>query len=318
MNQFYDDIVKGLQSKPKYLPSKYFYDHKGDELFQRLMKSDEYYLTGCEMEIFCDQHQNMADAILEIQPEWDVIEFGPGDAVKSKFLLGALMKRKAIATYFPIDISENIIKFLQSHFMECHPDLALYGLNGEYLEMLKKVSESSTLPKLILFLGANIGNFSVLDMKLFCKDLAAQLSPGDLVMVGFDLKKNPFKILAAYNDEGKITKEFNLNLLQRINKELGADFQLTQFEHYPTYDPQTGCCKSFLVSTANQTVSLGHDVYIHFMQDEPIFMEISQKYELDELAQIAQECGFEPLMNFMDSKEYFVDALWQRKEEEEE
>lgn len=316
MNQFYDDILKGLQSKPKYLPSKYFYDEKGDALFQKLMCCDEYYLTRCEMEIFTDQHTYMADAILENQPKWDVIEFGPGDAIKSKFLLCELVKRDAVVTYFPIDISENIIRTLTETFTETNPDLAVYGLNGEYLEMLKKVNETSTSPKLVLFLGANIGNFSVLEMKVFCKELASQLAPGDLLMIGFDLKKNPFKILSAYNDESKITKDFNLNLLQRINKEFEANFQLNQFEHYPTYDPQTGCCKSFLISLSNQTVCLGNDVYIHFLKDEPIFMEISQKYELDELEKIAEECGFIPLMNFMDQQEYFVDALWQCRSSE--
>ncbi len=311
MDQFYKDILEGLKSTPKYLPSKYLYDKNGDELFEKIMACDEYYLTNCEMEIFTHQHQALADIILTKNPTWEVVGFGPGNAVKAKFLIAELLRRKAIGTYYPIDISENIIHLLKETLSQDYPDLPVYGLNGDYLKMLEKVNTISRKPKLILFLGANIGNFKFDQTQAFCNKLAALLSKGDLVLIGFDLKKNPAKILAAYNDASGYTRQFNLNLLHRINTELGADFKLHQFEHYAMYDPDTGVCKSYLVSLSNQTVSLGNTQFIHFAENETIFMEVSQKFTLSELDEIAWKGGFTPVANFFDSQKYFVDALWE-------
>jgi dimethylhistidine N-methyltransferase len=313
MNQFYKDILEGLQSSPKYLPSKYFYDKKGDELFQQIMACEEYYLTNCEMEIFTQQNKKMADVILEKNSNWDVIEFGPGDAVKSKYLLEELINRNGIATYFPIDISENIIHFLNESLSKLFPSLSIYGLNGDYLEMLPKANEISSKPKLILFLGANIGNFKFHQTQAFCAQLASQLSAGDLVMIGFDLKKNPAKILAAYNDSSGYTRQFNLNLLHRMNTELDANFNINQFEHYAMYDPDTGACKSYLVSLKDQTISFGDTEFIHFLENETIFMEVSQKFALNELDEIAFKSGFTPKAHFFDSQKYFVDVVWECK-----
>ena len=141
MDHFLQDVLKGLQSSSKYLNSKYFYDKRGDELFQKIMASDEYYLTNSEMEIFSKQTAEIADFILRETKELDVIEFGAGDATKSTFLLQELVKRKAISTYFPIDISENIIDLLNETIPLNVPGLNIHGLNGEYFEMLSKANE---------------------------------------------------------------------------------------------------------------------------------------------------------------------------------
>lgn len=309
MNQFLKDVLKGLQASPKYLNSKYFYDKKGDELFQKIMASDEYYLTNSEMDIFQHQSREMADSILSDEDTFDVIEFGPGDAVKSMHLIKELLSRKAIAVYFPIDISENIIGLLNQKLSKQFPDLKVHGLHGEYLRMLAQTNELSKNKKLVLFLGANIGNFKFHEMPDFCKDLNGMLSKGDLILIGFDLKKSPNKILAAYNDKEGLTSEFNLNLLARINKELNADFNVNSFEHYATYDPDSGACKSFLVSLIPQDVSID-GIPIHFEKDETIFMEISQKYSVPQIDEIALQCGFTPVAHFFDREKNFVDVLW--------
>ena len=309
MNQFLKDVLKGLQASPKYLNSKYFYDKKGDELFQKIMASDEYYLTNSEMDIFLRQSKEIADSILLEEDTFDVIEFGPGDAVKSMHLVKELLKRKAIAVYFPIDISENIIGLLNQKLSKQLPDLKVHGLHGEYLHMLAQTNKLSKNKKLVLFLGANIGNFKFQEMPGFCKELNGMLSKGDLILIGFDLKKNPKKILAAYNDKEGLTSEFNLNLLTRINKELIADFNVNSFEHYATYDPDSGACKSFLVSLMTQNIYID-GTPIHFEKNETIFMEISQKYSVAQIDEIALQCGFTPVAYFFDKEKYFVDVLW--------
>jgi dimethylhistidine N-methyltransferase len=308
MNQFLNDVLLGLQSSPKYLDSKYFYDKKGDELFQKIMASDEYYLTNAEMEIFSKQSAQIADNVLGEDKHLDVIEFGPGDAVKSVHLLKELSERKALANYFPIDISKNIIQVLSEALPKKIPGICISGFAGEYLEMLAAVNQFSGNRKLVLFLGANIGNFKFNQMHGFCKDLRSLLSKDDLVLIGFDLKKDPKKILAAYDDHEGFTTAFNLNLLHRINDELGGNFDVDSFEHFATYDPGTGACKSYLISTKKQSVTIKNE-RISFEKDEPVFMEISQKYSVEQIDQIAQECGFRVLSHFFDSNQYFVDVI---------
>ena len=195
MNNFLSDVLKGLQSSPKYLDSKYFYDKKGDELFQKIMDSDEYYLTDAEMEIFSTQQSQIADTVLDHNDQIDVIEFGPGDATKSVHLLKELADRNQIANYIPIDISENIIGLLNESLPKQVPGLTIHGLAGEYFQVLTRAHEISSNKKLVLFLGANIGNFKFNEMPNFLKKLRSLLSFGDMVLIGFDLKKNPKRIL---------------------------------------------------------------------------------------------------------------------------
>ncbi|MGN6249349.1 MAG: L-histidine N(alpha)-methyltransferase [Ginsengibacter sp.] len=309
MKTFLNDVLKGLQSSPKYLQSKYFYDKKGDELFQKIMESDEYYLTNAEMEIFSKQQSQMADTVLQDVDKIDVIEFGPGDATKSIHLINELSKRNKLANYIPIDISENIITLLDKDLPRQIPGLAIHGLAGEYFQMLPIAHEISSNQKLVLFLGANIGNFKFDEAPLFLQKLRSLLSHGDKVLIGFDLKKNPHKILAAYNDQNGYTREFNLNLLRRINNELGGNFKIENFEHYPVYDPSTGACKSYLISLEDQQVKIGTNA-IHFEKNEPIYMEISQKYSLREIDEITRSCGFEMMHYFLDSNHYFVDVVF--------
>lgn len=309
MDNFLNDVMKGLQSSPKYLYSKYFYDKKGDELFQKIMASKEYYLTDSEMEIFSTQTEEMANVVLEKTENIDVVEFGPGDATKSTWLLKELSKRKALSAYFPIDISENIIHLLNKTLPGQIPGINIHGLNGEYLNMLSQANQISRNKKLVLFLGANIGNFKFAEMPEFCKKLRNLLSDGDMVLIGFDLKKDPKKILAAYNDSEGFTNQFNLNLLRRINRELKANFNLKNFEHYAMYDPDSGACKSYLVSMVKQQVHLNGSI-INFEKDETIFMEISHKYTISKIDEVAVRCGFVPGTYFYDIKKYFVDVIW--------
>jgi len=310
MNQFLKDVVTGLATTPKYLQSKYFYNKRGDELFQKIMQCEEYYLTNCEMEIFSTQTAELADIIIDQHRNFDVVELGPGDAIKSVYLLKEFVNKRAIDTYFPVDISNNIINLLEKKLPEQLPQLNIHGLNGEYISMLKSAKRISDKIKLVLFLGSNIGNIPKENVDEFCRELRAQLSVGDMVLMGIDLKKNPKQILAAYNDGKGYTRDFNLNLLRRMNEELRADFNIDAFEHYATYDPVSGACKSYVISLRDQQVTIPDSIEIKFTENEYIFMEISQKYTIEQIDEIATRCGFEPVAHFFDKNKWFADVIW--------
>ncbi|MBC6112607.1 L-histidine N(alpha)-methyltransferase [Pedobacter fastidiosus] len=308
--QFLEETLIGLKAEPKFMHSKYFYDEKGDYIFQQIMNMEEYYLTDAEMDILSNQTSELVQVISAQGDAFDLIELGAGDATKSIHLLKELIDQKHDFTYFPIDISEHVISDLEQNLPLKLPELSMQGLNGDYFEMLKRATELSKRRKVVLFMGANIGNMNVEDARNFCIELKNVLSENDMLIVGFDLKKNPQQILSAYNDQEGITRSFNLNLLQRINKELDGNFNLENFEHYAFYDPESGACKSYLISLKNQQVKIGETEAISFGENEYIFMEISQKYSLKEIDHLAKSSGFKLLTNFFDDKSYFVDSVW--------
>ena len=307
--QFCDDVLAGLTATLKYLEAKYFYDTAGDELFQEIMNAPEYYPTNCELEIFTQQTEALAQAIIADGSAFDLIELGAGDATKSAHLLRHLLHKQADFTYVPIDISNHVINYLNETLPATLPGLKLTGLTGEYFDMLQQAAEISERRKVVLFLGSNIGNMPVEDAQQFCRELRRHLSAGDSVLMGVDLKKNPKIVLAAYNDAQGFTRQFNLNLLTRINREVQGTFDINQFEHYPTYDPETGSCKSYLISLTDQQVQVCGET-INFTRDEYIYMEISQKYTIEQTNQMAMLAGFKPANEFMDSKGWFLDAIW--------
>jgi dimethylhistidine N-methyltransferase len=308
---FCQEVTSGLRSEEKQLDSKYFYDAKGDALFQKIMNSPEYYLSRCELEILSRQSKTISNKIMQHFKRFDLIELGPGDATKSIHLLQALQEADAEFTYIPIDISKNIIKNLEIKIPRKIQGLKTKGLAGEYLKMLEKVVKLDNSPKVILFLGANIGNLRSDEALKFCKAIRSLLNKGDLFFIGFDLKKNPNTILAAYNDAEGVTKDFNLNLLLRINRELGANFDLESFEHFPTYDPGSGLCKSYLISKKEQSVYIEKsNATILFKKHEAIFMEVSKKYNIEETEKLAHEANFSVEANFQDTRNWFLDSLW--------
>ncbi len=310
LTSFYRDVVKGLSSMPKHLDSKYFYDAEGDRLFQQIMQCPEYYPTRCEMEILTQQSRGIVHYIQQQLNDFDVVELGAGDATKSVHLLRQLQQQGIAYTYYPVDISLNVIHQLEKNLPAQLPQLAMHGLHGEYMAMLQEAAMYSHRNKLVLFMGGNIGNFHPDAALAFCRQIRAQLHTGDLLLIGFDLRKHPQTILRAYNDSQGLTRAFNLNLLHRINRELDADFKPDYFDHFPVYDPVSGACKSYLVSVKKQQVQIGRYQQIEFGENEPVYMEIAQKYSLEETAQLAYAAGFQPLTSFTDQRKWFADCLW--------
>jgi dimethylhistidine N-methyltransferase len=308
---FRQDVIKGLTSNPKHLQSKYFYDKRGDKLFQKIMDAEQYYLTDAELEIFATRCQEMRELVGRFPDGFDLIELGAGDALKSTELLKCLAKAEKDFTYFPIDISEHIVQLLERELPKKIKNLNIKGTAGDYFVALEEVKLYSKRPKLVLFLGGNIGNMPPEEALDFCRELHSHLSTGDLVLIGFDLKKNPWTIFNAYNDKDGITRDFNLNLLHRINRELDADFNVSQFDHYESYDPETGACKSYLFSLQEQRATIG-DVEITFEENEYIYMETSHKYTLDQTKKMAAKAGFKPIAHLFDSQKWFTDVIWEK------
>ncbi|MFB0945590.1 MAG: L-histidine N-alpha-methyltransferase [Spirosomataceae bacterium] len=304
-NAFLKDMLKGLSSTPKTLSSRYFYDAIGDGIFQEIMQMKEYYLPACELEIIQKKTKNIA---AEISAEKiDVIELGAGDGTKTVYFLKGLIDAGKEITYIPLDISANVLEINREHISARLPDLIIESIAGDYFETMKSLKERNN-PKIVLFMGSNIGNFKDESAVDFLKLVKSYMTVGDTLLVGADLKKNPKTILAAYNDKSGITKRFNLNLLARMNRELGADFTVADFDHYAFYDPASGTSFSYIVSLENQTVNIA-DETISFSKNECIHTEVSQKYSLEDLERISSKAGFAKFTPFLDSKEWFCLGL---------
>lgn len=310
-SQFAEDVLTGLSSSPKYLSSKYFYDDEGSRLFQEIMTLPEYYLTGCEHEIFATQADRIYNAFADGGSPFDLIELGSGDGAKTAVLIDHFLKAGGDITYSPIDISSEALDALTAEFTAKFPTLRMSARNGDYFKVLDEMKENESRRKVLLFLGSNIGNFSREQTVDFFLSLRADMNDDDMLFVGFDLQKDPHVIAAAYDDPQGITARFNLNLLRRINRELGGNFDIDKFSHYANYRPIEGSARSFLISRERQTVridALGRS--FDFEQWEAIFMEISQKYNLQLIEELASESGFEIEENYFDSRRYFCDSLW--------
>jgi L-histidine Nalpha-methyltransferase len=309
--QFAEDVLKGLSSKPKSLSSKYFYDDEGTRYFQQIMKLPEYYLTGAELEIFSSKATEIYKALKNGFTGFDLIELGAGDGTKTAILIDHFLKQNADMTYSPIDISQEALDALSGKFNAQFPDLHVQPRNGDYFQILKSLKNGGGRRKVLLFLGSNIGNFSREQSIDFFRQLNDVMNPDDLLFIGFDLQKDPHVILRAYDDSQGITAAFNLNLLHRINRELGADFEVSKFLHYAIYAPDEAAARSFLISREKQTVRIeALDGSFEFEPWEAIFMEISQKYSLQMVEELASESGFSIKENFFDSKSYYCDSLW--------
>lgn len=309
--QFAKDVLEGLSQKNKTLSSKYFYDEIGDKIFQQIMDMPEYYLTRSELEVLTMNRKEIATTIGN-EP-FDLIEMGAGDGYKTKVLLRHFVEKGADIRYLPIDISGHILEELSFNLKIELPELETITLEGDYFAALKELPKNTGRKKVVLFLGSNIGNFDSEEAKYFIQKMSFLLDKGDAMLIGFDLKKDPQTILNAYNDPAGITRDFNLNLLRRMNNELGADFDLDQFQHWENYDPVTGETRSFIVSRTDQEVQIDAlEQSFPFRAWEAIYVEMSRKFDLQEIESLANSSGFQVAQHFFDQKSYFVNSFWEK------
>jgi dimethylhistidine N-methyltransferase len=308
--QFAKDVDAGLSSSEKYLPSRYFYDAVGDDLFVKIMKMPEYYLTDAELEIFQNQTTQLLNAFGMNGEHFEVVELGAGDGEKVIKMLKQL--NGSNFTYAPIDISKNAINKLQTRLMNAVPGLDFDGKQGEYFEVLDELGEVGK--KVILFLGSNIGNLTDTRAHEFMLKISASMNPHDKLLIGFDLKKDPQIIEKAYNDPHGYTREFNLNLLSRINRDLGGQFEVSNFAHKPIYDASKGEALSFLESRKDQQVWIeATGKAYNFRAGELTHTEISRKYDLETIHRIAKNTGLIVKETFYDSRKYFIDVLFEKQ-----
>ncbi len=308
-HRFALDILFGLSGAFKRLPSKYFYDEAGSELFSKITSLPEYYLTRCEREIL-EGHASDLAGILADRP-FDLVELGPGDGHKTQTLLRSFESARLKFRYVPIDISESAIRGLVESLGDRFPSLEVQGLVSEYFTAIDWLGQLQDRMIFVLFSGSNIGNFSRAEAHVFLRTLWNGLNDGDRLLIGFDLKKDIELMLSAYNDSRGITRAFNLNLLKRINRELGGNFDIDRFRFYSTYDVFEGSMNSYLVSLAHQEVlieAIGQ--VFSFEPWEPIQTEYSYKYLESDIERLAKNTGFEITHSFFDSRRYFTNSFW--------
>lgn len=302
-------VEDGFSRKPKRLPSWLFYDVTGDKIFQAIMRMPEYYLTACEYEILQMQKEKLLRHFSQSHTPFNLIELGAGDGLKTEILLRHFAERKTDFTYSPVDVSHTVLTELSERLSGSLPELCMQPINKKYFDAIQEI-EKDEIRKVFLFMGANIGNFTVSEAKSFISTICQSMRADDLLLVGFDLKKDPRLIQSAYDDPHGITRDFNMNLLVRLNRELGAQFQLDQFGHYPYYDPESGLTKSYLVSLQDQNVYFeASDKHVHFNRWEVIHTEVSQKYDLKMIETLAEKSGLQVIDIFYDCKHYFCDVL---------
>lgn len=310
-NSFARDVLAGLSRRRKSLPSRYFYDEIGSRLFQRITELEEYYLTRAEREILESHAPRMLES-WQNQP-FRVVELGAGDGEKTEVLLRHFLSAGLRFEYLPVDICHESLAGL-IHSLKKHlgrHDLRIRAVVAEYFDALSALDrhEGRTL---LLFLGSNIGNFRPRENRRFLTRVRQMLAAGDRLLIGFDLKKDPTLLVRAYNDAQGVTREFNLNLLDRINRELGGRFDRTLFEHHGRYNAARGRMESWLVSQVDQRVPVhGLCRVFRFARGEGIHVECSYKYTIEQIESMARANGFEVRRDFFDRRGWFVDSLWE-------
>lgn len=298
-SRFRAEILRGLRKSQKELPSKYLYDEQGSQWFDRITQLEEYYPTRTETTIMENSIHEMVDII---GPNALLIEYGSGSSVKTRTLLDHLNNP---AGYVPIDISREHLMASAEQIRSEYPGLEVLPVCADYT-LSFDIPESSTPPakRVVYFPGSTIGNFDPVPAQHFMEEIATVCGPGGALMIGVDLKKVPVVLHNAYNDHEGVTAAFNLNLLERINRELDGDFQIEHFKHYAFYNPLKGRIEMHIISLKEQIVHID-GVSVPFENGESIWTESSYKYNLKEFAELAETAGFEVDHVWTDDREWF-------------
>jgi dimethylhistidine N-methyltransferase len=296
---FLDDVLAGLARPQKTLPPKYFYDIRGCELFEKICELPEYYPTRTELAIMREHAGAMAKFL---GPDCQLIEFGSGSSTKTRILI----ERLRPPLYVPIDIAGEAIRAASSGLAQAFPWLNINGVCADYTKPLT-LPEFVGVPirrKAVYFPGSTIGNFTPHEAIGFLQLARRVVGPGGALLIGVDLKKDKQALDAAYDDAAGVTAAFNLNLLARINRELGGDFQLRRFRHKAFYDEAKGWIEMHIESLASQFVHVGGERF-RFSAGETIHTEISCKYSVEEFQTAAQRAGFAPEQTWIDAANLF-------------
>lgn len=314
LDEFALDVKYGLSLPRKSLKSKYFYDKIGSSLFEQICLQPEYYITRTETDIL---RLRLPELVSVFSEDISILELGSGSACKTRILFDHLSQTQNRLHYFPIDVSHSMLSESIRTLSSDYPTLRITGISSDYANGLDRATDliavESHIPskKLILFLGSSIGNFEPQETVSFFQMVRDKMERTDLLLVGFDLQKDPAILNSAYNDKAKVTQRFNLNLLSRINRELEGDFNIKSFEHQAFFNLDEQRVEMHLVSKRD------HEYHIKLIQEsfrfkegESIHTENSYKYSLEQIRKLAEDNCFELKMNFMDQRKWFDLAIF--------
>ena len=298
-SDFLADAITGLSSNPRSLPCKYFYDERGAALFQKICELPEYYITRTEIDIL---DRNRTEIASHLGPNIGLIGLGTGAGTKTRILIEALENP---AVYIPVDISEKQLRESTALFRKTFPDLEILPVCADYLQPVMLPSpRQKPARNIVYFPGSTIGNFEPDEAVQFLHRVANVCQKNGGLLIGADLKKDPLVLEAAYNDRAGVTGQFNLNLLTRLNRELGADFDPESWRHRAVYNSDAGRVEMYLISEIDQFVHLDEQKF-HFRRSEKIITEFSYKYAPEEFATLAGKAGFRFVRMWTDNARLF-------------
>jgi dimethylhistidine N-methyltransferase len=297
--RFLAEVLNGLKKPQKELPSKYFYDEHGSMLFEQICSMDEYYIPRTEESIMHSRIEEMAELI---GPNALIIEYGCGDCKKVRFLLDHLYDP---AAFIPIDISREQLTQVTKELHADYSKLEVLPVCADYTSSFELPRAKKTPNRTVVFFpGSTISNFDILPAKHFLDHLSDVVGSGGVLIIGVDLKKDVSTLHRAYNDSGGVTAAFNLNLLERLNRELDCNFQLDCFQHYAFYNPRESRIEMHLVSMCRQVIKVDGTA-IDFSKGESIWTESSYKYTVEEFREMAAASGFHVERTWTDERDWF-------------
>jgi L-histidine N-alpha-methyltransferase len=310
LTEFGRDVVAGLTASPKRLDCRYFYDAEGSALFEAICELPEYYLTRAETAIL---RSHAGDIAACFPGDVTLVELGSGSAVKTRLLLEAFLRSRSQLRYVPIDICRPVLEASAANLLHEFPNLEITAVAAEYHQGLQQLRAEADRPKLILWLGSNIGNFDRLDAARFLGQVRAAMTAADRLLIGVDLRKDKALLESAYDDAAGVTAAFNLNLLARINRDLGGTFDLRAFQHRAVYKDVEGRIEMYLVSTRDQRVRIGRlGLEITFVAGEMVHTENSYKYSPAEIADLCAAAGLTIEHSYFDAERRFCVSLLRR------
>jgi dimethylhistidine N-methyltransferase len=303
LEAFLADVTEGLRSSPKTLPCKYFYDERGSELFDDICELEAYYPTRTELKIMRDTAPEIANALGSAVR---LVEYGSGSSIKTRILLDHLLDP---AAYVPVDISAEHLTRSAAELSRLYPGLKVLPVCADFTRDFPLPEVPGAKRTVVYFPGSTIGNFAPEDATAFLRGIATLCGTGGGLLIGVDLVKDRRVLERAYNDEEGVTAAFNLNLLRRVNRELGANFELDDFLHVARWNPNEKRIEMHLTSERDQQVQLGEH-QISFAKGETIHTESSYKYQLESFARLAAEAGFERAGVWTDERDWFSVQLF--------
>ncbi|MBD2500042.1 L-histidine N(alpha)-methyltransferase [Anabaena azotica] len=296
------DVVKGLTQTSKSLPPCYFYDDRGSELFERICELPEYYVTRTETAIL----QQYAGEIAKITGACELVELGSGNSTKTRILLDAYQQLNYPLHYLPIDVCAGILESSAKQLLQDYPSLKVYALAGTYESALAQLTTRKLSSRMICFIGSTLGNLNLQECDVFLSQIKTSLQVGEYFLLGIDLQKPKEIVEPAYNDSQGVTAEFNLNMLEHLNRRFEGDFDTTQFAHWSFYNETEKQIEMHLKSGRSQTVHLKSlNLTVNFAPGETILTEISRKFDLDTIKQQLAAKGLTPIQTWTDQNQWF-------------